>query len=271
MKAATSAKNRWGDPPLLVHGRPSLLAASALAIALVILLSAVGTLVLAGTLQGPWRVPGAALLLLLTLFLFATTPIVIVLAYVALCTCRIGTPARGRGLAWAALGLGYVALVCRLALAATQEWLANWALVALLVFGAVHVLMFAAESRFAKTMVTTLVIAGVFLSLLGPWIHYSRESARRLQCADRLRQIGMHLQESQDVSYLAPTAFWKEMENKQSSPAPYMQSLFDFIEPASNVYTQPAENQGNRQWRTPAWQVETKQRWEAPSVSPISP
>ena len=268
MTAVLTNKNSWGDPLLLVHGRTSKLAAAALAISLAIMVSAVATLGLAGLLQGPWRAPALAIMVLLTVFQFVFVPIAFILAYIVLCTCRIGTAVRGRGLAWTALGLGYVAVVCRLALAAMQFGVANWALVALLVFGAVHALMFAAESRFAKSAVTTLAIAAVFLSLLGPWILYSREHARRLQCMDRLRQIGLHLHESQNAGHPEQTASLKATASDQTIDKSYMRSLFESIEPASGVYTLPAQSQGNALRLTPTWQVEKEQLGNSPVASP---
>jgi hypothetical protein len=268
MTAELKARNRWGDPHLLVRGRLSLPAASAFAISLVVVASAAATLGLAGALAGEWRIPAAAIMLLLTLFLFAAAPVVLVLAYVGLCTCRIGTPTRGRGMAWAALGLCWVALVCRLALAATQVRLANAALLALLVFGAMHVLMFAAESRFAKAMVMTAAIASVFLSMLGPWLVYSREHARRLQCGDRLRQLGLQINESYNAGHMGQTASLMTTTSDQPFDRSYMRSLFEFIEPASNVYTLPAENEGNTLWRAPSEQAENEQRLNTPGIPP---
>jgi hypothetical protein len=118
------------------------------------------------------------------------------MAYVMLCTCRPAGPIRGRGLAWAAIGLSYLALTWHLVLSAPAVPHLKLAALGVLAMGAMHLPIFAAESAFAKNAVATLLISGTFLSLLFLWLHYTREESRRLRCLNNLRQIGTELHNS---------------------------------------------------------------------------
>src|SRR5688500_8950333 len=67
------------------------------------------------------------------------------------------------------------------------------------------------KRRFAFTLVELLVviaIIGVLVALLLPAVQAARESARRTQCSNQLRQIALAWQNHHDVHKFFPSGGW---------------------------------------------------------------
>ena len=168
------------------------------------------------------------------------------MAYVMLCTCRPDGTIRGRGLAWAAIGLSYVALIWHLVLSSAADPHLKHAALGVLAMGAMHLPLFAAESRFAKYAVATLVIGGTFLSLLLPWLVFTREESRRLRCAYYLRHLGQQMQETASASgprdwhSIAPLS---PRDEPSTSPL-LLRWITESAQPAPDRYKIPADPSG---------------------------
>jgi len=230
---------------MVLQGRLSPVAVIAIALAvLCALVAGFATLVVAWGEASSWSLTAAFALLLLVQFPLVQLPVL--MAYVMLCTCRPDGTIRGRGLAWAAIGLSYVALIWHLVLSAAAEPHLKLAAFGVLAMGAMHLPIFAAESRFAKYAVVMSVIGGTFLSLLFPWLHYSREQSRRLRCADNLRQIGLQFQEAQTHSGLRdlPRGSAWSASDQTSPSSQWFQWISGSSQPAPKGYSIPAESFG---------------------------
>jgi len=245
VSTADARQNRWGDPPIVVEARLSPLAVVAVALAVVcVLVAGLATVAVAAGQAAAWSLSAAFMLLLFVQFPLVHLPVL--MAYVLLCTCRPAGPIRGRGLAWAAIGLSYVALIWHLALTASVDPQLRLAALGVLTMGAMHLPLFAAESRFAKYAVATLVIGGTFLSLLLPWLVLTREESRRLRCAYYLRHLGQQLQETaaasgpRDWHSMAPLS---PRDEPSTSPL-LLRRITESAQPAPDRYKIPADASG---------------------------
>ncbi|MBC7853410.1 MAG: DUF1559 domain-containing protein [Pirellulaceae bacterium] len=126
------------------------------------------------------------------------------------------------------------------------------------------------RQTFGFTLIELLVaiaIIGVLLALLLPAVQYAREAARRMQCANNLKQIGLGIQGHHDALRVVPPAgvdgaALTDVHTRFSIPAnvehgwgvfllPYMeqQPLFDKYQLAKDWRS--AENQLVRETRLP--------------------
>lgn len=88
------------------------------------------------------------------------------------------------------------------------------------------------SGRLAFTLVELLVviaIIGVLVALLLPAIQAAREAARRMQCTNNLKQIGLAIQNYHDTNKALPAARW------QDKHATWFALIMPFLE-ASNEY-----------------------------------
>ncbi len=89
------------------------------------------------------------------------------------------------------------------------------------------------QSRRAFTLVELLVviaIIGVLVGLLLPAVQVARESARRMQCANNLRQLGLAAQTFSDTYQHVPPAFIGDNSDKLNSWATWGALVLPYLE-----------------------------------------
>ena len=101
------------------------------------------------------------------------------------------------------------------------------------------------SARPAFTLVELLVviaIIGVLVALLLPAVQAARESARRTQCSNNLRQIGLATQNFNDVrGFLPPSRIWDHWATWAVQILPFMeqQNLYSQWDVTNQYYNQP--------------------------------
>src|SRR5262245_2029090 len=100
------------------------------------------------------------------------------------------------------------------------------------------------KSRSAFTLVELLVviaIIGILIALLLPAVQAARESARRTQCSNNLKQIGLAIQSYHDnTKYLPPSRIADHWATWAVLILPYMEqeSLYEQWDIAQQYYQQ---------------------------------
>ena len=99
------------------------------------------------------------------------------------------------------------------------------------------------QKRSAFTLVELLVviaIIGILVALLLPAVQYARESARRMQCGNNLKQIGVALHMYHDTMKTFPPGRWGNNHSINSLMLPFMEQenihrTIDFTVPWDHV------------------------------------
>lgn len=103
-------------------------------------------------------------------------------------------------------------------------------------------------------MLVAISITSMLIALLMPAVHSSRESARRMQCASNLKQIGVSLFNYESTYGCLPTGYWHKYDLlpylEQSDLAAIMKSEFaaptggvpTFISRVIPIYTCPSDS-----------------------------
>lgn len=243
-------KNPWGDP-WLQHYPVCQTAVWAFVVSMVAL--ACTMLLYLGHSGADGRpifgVLGAVLLASLQV---AATMIALTLAYVALLTCPIEDPRPGRGLAWSALACSFLSAICIIAVLTTLLPIFRVAQFLVIGIAVLHVLAFAAESTFARYLVTCSIIGAMFFSLLSCAMLQSREQARRLQCQKNLQEIGLQLSSVMETQNQVQD--FQAVQNFQAEDASRLQPFVhpalapsDFAESWRADWTLPAIDSGSGQ------------------------
>src|SRR5215470_2317231 len=98
-----------------------------------------------------------------------------------------------------------------------------------------------AVKRAAFTLVELLVviaIIGVLVALLLPAVQMARESARRTQCANHLKQLGLAAQNFNDIrSWLPPTRVSNDSSDANQNFVTWAVLLLPYVE-QQNFYGQ---------------------------------
>ena len=96
------------------------------------------------------------------------------------------------------------------------------------------------EKRNAFTLVELLVviaIIGVLIALLLPAVQAAREAARRTQCQNNLKQIGIGLHNIHDVERALPQGVYTDPNNDRSPGLSWLTKLLPYVE-RQNIYDQ---------------------------------
>ncbi|MCA9130872.1 MAG: DUF1559 domain-containing protein [Planctomycetales bacterium] len=138
------------------------------------------------------------------------------------------------------------------------------------------------SSRHAFTLVELLVviaIIGILVGLLLPAVQAAREAARRMQCSNNMKQMGLALHNYESAYKRLPVAIWGENRNNNFNGTSsafdddgygWMVSILPFVE-QTNLYNQlDSQGQGTA-WAlgTPGaiesyWQANRSGDWAAP-------
>jgi prepilin-type N-terminal cleavage/methylation domain-containing protein len=82
-------------------------------------------------------------------------------------------------------------------------------------------------------LLTTVAIVGLLVALLLPAVQRARESARRMQCANNLRQVGLALQQHEAQRGHFPYGYLDEVSTNVRKRDTWMQQTWPFLEQMS--------------------------------------
>jgi len=128
-------------------------------------------------------------------------------------------------------------------------------------------------SRIGFTLVELMVviaIVGIIIALLLPAVQAAREAARRSQCGNHLRNLGLAFHHHHDAHKFFPSGGWgsnwmgdPDMGFGRSQPGSWMFSVLPFIEEEALF---SLGKSGSRQWPVP---MEKKQRLGKVAATPL--
>ena len=84
-------------------------------------------------------------------------------------------------------------------------------------------------------LLVVIAIIGILIALLLPAVQAAREAARRSQCTNNIKQLGLGLQNYHDVNKSFPALQWQAMSNTAGGSGVYLSGkvgLLPFIEQA---------------------------------------